>query len=117
MYMEMEALNPKRIERISTTDFLDSSPYVPFATLRLRDLDELEKEGSLTAEEVAMVKEWRCKAFLIVEMTIFLFTMFRSCCCQAGCHVGKGREALRPSFHVCKCQFICSLFPLSRYIV
>lgn len=94
MYMEMEALNPKRIERISTTDFLDPSPYVPFATLRLRDLDELEKEGLLTSEEVVMVKEWRCEAFFYSLERYLCSHRICSCCCQGGCHVGQGRKAL-----------------------
>lgn len=86
MYMEMEALHPKRIERISTTDLIDPSPYVPFKTLRLRDLEESEKEGILTSEELVMVKEWRCKVFSIT-LTIFGLTILCRRRCQGSCHV------------------------------
>ena len=67
IFMQREALVPQRIEKISTTDFKDKSPYVPGATLRLRDVDELAKQGSLTSKEVEKVKVWRCKISHLFE--------------------------------------------------
>ena len=67
IFMQREALMPQRIEKISTTDFKDKSPYVPGATLRLRDVDELGEQGSLTSKEVEKVKGWRCKMSHFLE--------------------------------------------------
>lgn len=63
MRMEMEALGPARIEKLKTTDYRTRKPYVPFATLRLRRLDALAKNGSLSSDEVTKLKAWRCKSF------------------------------------------------------
>lgn len=64
MRMEMEALGPARIEKLRTTDYRTKKPYVPFATLRLRRLDALAKNGSLSSDEVTKLKAWRCKSFI-----------------------------------------------------
>ena len=69
MFMEMEALGPDRIKRISTTDYKTKSTYVPGATLRLRDLKNLENKGSLTADQIEGVKEWRCKCLIEMNST------------------------------------------------
>ena len=66
---------PRRIERVSTTTSHDQSSYVPGATLRLRDVDELAKQGSLTSKEVERVKEWRCK-FVISSTILVLIIIF-----------------------------------------
>ena len=66
---------PQRIERVSTTDFKDKSPYVPGATLRLRDIDELAEQGSLTSKEFERVKAWRCK-FVISSTILVLIIIF-----------------------------------------
>lgn len=75
IFMQREALMPQRIERVSTTAYHDQSPYVPGATLRLRDVDELAEQGSLTSKEVERVKEWRCK-FVISTTILVLIIIF-----------------------------------------
>ena len=67
IFMQREALVPQRIEKISTTDFKDKSPYVPGATLRLRDIETLAKQGTLKSEDVDRVKGWRCKISHVFE--------------------------------------------------
>lgn len=64
MGMEMEALGPERIEKLKTTDYRTKKAYVPFATLRLRNLDTLAKKGTLSSDEVTKLKAWRCKSFI-----------------------------------------------------
>lgn len=48
--MEADALGPERIEKIKTTDHRDKRKYIPFATLRLQELDALVKKGSTTSK-------------------------------------------------------------------
>ena len=61
IFMQREALMPRPIQKVSTTDYHDQPPYIPGATPRLRDVDELAELGSLTSKQVERVKEWRCK--------------------------------------------------------
>lgn len=69
VFMQREALVPQRIEKISTTDYKDKRPYVPGATLRLRDVDTLAKQGALKSEEVDRVKGWRCRCLICLSTT------------------------------------------------
>ena len=61
MAIEDEASNPKRIEIISTTDFHVTPPYVYWKTVRLRYIDEVDKEGT-PPEKVDAVMVWRRKS-------------------------------------------------------
>ena len=60
--MQMDALGPVRLKKLSTTCYKSQAAYVPGATLRLRDLGSLIKQGWLTSEEVGEVKAWRDKS-------------------------------------------------------
>ncbi|KAL9133535.1 MAG: hypothetical protein Q9175_005282 [Cornicularia normoerica] len=60
--LQMDALGPARIQKLITTCYKSKAPYVPGATLRLRDLAYLTENGFLTPDEAVKVKAWRTAA-------------------------------------------------------
>ena len=67
--MEMEALGPQRLAKMRTADRKSKGPYIEGATLRLKDIDNLAKQGHMTSEEVQKVQGWRCKSCYLLEKT------------------------------------------------
>lgn len=74
--LQMEALGPARIQKLITTCYKSKAPYVPGATLRVRDLAYLTENGFLTPDEAVKVKAWRSKC------AIFLNNMCAHCSLQ-----------------------------------
>ena len=71
MAVEDDASNPKRIEIISATEYQVTPPYVYWRTVRLRHIDELNKEG-MPSEKVDAVMVWRRKCAIFLNKGLVL---------------------------------------------